>query len=178
MKALALIFEGFEEEEAMAPFALIRRAGGDLTICSNSKTVTGSHSLTMANIELLANVDYKQFDCLIIPGGAHYKYLMENEKVHEIISYFFDTDKLVCGICAAPTVFGALGYLKGRNYTCFTAMNKEFGGIYHKKGVVVDGNLITARSVAYSLDFAYAIVEKMLGKDTLDWVQDKIYYEK
>ena len=178
MKALALIFEGFEEEEAVAPFALFRRAGGDLTICSNYKTVKGSHGLTLANIELLANIDYKSFDCLIIPGGAHYKYLMESELVHEIICYFFDNNKIVCGICAAPTVFGALGYLKGKNYTCFTAMNKEFGGFYQNDGVVVDNNLITAKSVAYSLDFAYAIIEKTLGKDTLDWVLDKIYYEK
>ena len=178
MKALALIFDGFEEEEAMAPFALFRRAGGDLTICSNSKTVMGSHGITLTGIELLANIDYKDFDCLIIPGGAHYKYLDESERVHEIIKHFFDSNKLVCGICAAPTVFGRLGYLKGKNYTCFTSMNKDFGGTYRWEGCVVDGNLITARSVAYSLDFAYAIIEHALGKETLEWVQKKIYYEK
>ena len=178
MKALALIFSGFEEEEAVAPFALFKRAGGELTICSNNKTVMGSHGITLTNIELIANVNYKEYDCLIIPGGAHYKYLDESNTVHEIISHFFDNNKLVCGICAAPTVFGRLGYLKGKNYTCFTAMNKDFGGFYQDKGVVIDGNLITARSVAYSIDFAYAIIEKTLGHDALKWIQDRIYYEK
>ena len=37
MKILALIFDGFEEEEAMAPFALLRRAGANLTIASLNK---------------------------------------------------------------------------------------------------------------------------------------------
>ena len=45
MKYLALIYDGFEEEEAMAPFALIRRAKGELTIASNSTTVTGHHKI-------------------------------------------------------------------------------------------------------------------------------------
>ena len=32
MKVLAMIFDGFEELEATAPFALLRRAGIELTI--------------------------------------------------------------------------------------------------------------------------------------------------
>ena len=71
-----------------------------------------------------------------------------------------------------------LGYLKGKNYTCFTSMNEDFGGTYCNSGVVTDGNLITAKSVAYSIDFAYAIIEKLMGTEILKKVYKQIYYEK
>ena len=178
MKVLALIFEGFEELEAMAPFALLRRAKIDLTITSNSTTVTGSHNISLTNIVKLSDIDYKEYDALIIPGGAHYKFLRISKDVHEIISYFMEAKKLVAVICAAPTILGMLGYLKGKNYTCFTSMNEDFGGYYHDQGVVVDGNIISGRSVAYAIDFAYEIIRYLIIDEGLKQVQKQIYYEK
>ena len=178
MKILALIFDGFEEEEAMAPFALLRRAGANLTIASLNKTVKGNHYIYLTNITLLNEIDYKDFDCLLVPGGPHYVFLRQSELVHEIINYYFNNNKIVAGICAAPTIFGMLGHLKGKKYTCFTSMNKDFGGTYLDDGVVIDGNLITSKSVAYSIDFAYAIIKKTMGDDVLNTVWKHIYYEK
>lgn len=178
MKILAIIFDGFEEEEAMAPFALLRRARADLTIASNKATVKGNHDIYLSNITLLDSINYKDYDCLLVPGGPHYVFLRQSKMVHEMINYFFSSNKIVCGICAAPTIFGMLGHLKGKKYTCFTSMNDDFGGFYQDSGVVVDGNLITAKSVAYSIDFAYAIIEKTMGKDVLNTVWKQIYYEK
>ena len=54
-------------------------------------------------------------------------------------------------------------------------MNEDFKGIYIDEGVVVDHNFITAKSVAYSLDFAYAIIEKLLGREHLNDIFTKIY---
>ncbi len=178
MKILAIIFDGFEEEEAMAPFALLRRAKANLTIASTNSTVKGNHDIYLSNITPLNTIDYKDYDCLIVPGGPHYVFLRQSKMVHEIINHFFSTNKIVCGICAAPTIFGMLGHLKGKQYTCFTSMNDNFGGKYLDDGVVVDGNLITAKSVAYSIDFAYAIIERVMGKDVLNTVWKHIYYEK
>ena len=84
MKVLALIFNGFEELEATAPFALLRRAGIDLTIASNENNVTGSHNLTYTNISLLHEIDYTEFDSLLLPGGPHYRYIETNDDILEI----------------------------------------------------------------------------------------------
>ena len=54
----------------------------------------------------------------------------------------------------------------------------KYGGTYIDKKVVVDGKLITSRSVAAALDFAYTIIENLAGKETLDLVKKQIYYEK
>ena len=179
MKYLAIIFDGFEEEEAMAPFALIRRAKGELTIAGMTDIVTGSHNIKLCDITPLNKINPNEYDVLIIPGGGgQYKRLMASRDVQKIIIDFYNSGKYICGICAAPTVFGALGLLKGKNYTCFTSMNQDFGGTYHDKGVVVDGKIITSRSVAYSIDFAYTIIKETLGEEKLKEVQKQIYYEK
>lgn len=178
MKALALIFDGFEELEAMAPFTLLRRAKIDLTIASNNNTVTGSHNISLTNIVNINDINYKDYDCLIIPGGPHFKYLRIAENVHEMIKYFMENNMPVAAICAAPTIIGQLGYLKNRSYTCFTSMNADFGGNHIDKPVVVDGNLITGRSAAASIDFAYEIIRLIAGDEVLAAVQAQIYYEK
>ena len=178
MKVLALVFNGFEEEEAMAPFALLRRAKIDLTIASYKDTVTGCHNITLANVTPLETINYKDYDCLLLPGGPHYKIISNDDKILEIIKYYAENNKPLAAICASPTIIGGLGYLKNKNYTCFTSMNSDFGGTYHDDGVVVDGNLITGKSVAYSLDFAYAIIKLLAGEEVLNTVYKKIYYEK
>lgn len=178
MKILAIIFDGFEEEEAMAPFAILRRVGADLTIASIKDVVKGNHNIFLSNITPLSEINYKDYDCLLVPGGPHYVFLRQSDYVHEMINHFFNENKVVCGICAAPTIFGMLGHLKGKNYTCFTSMDEDFGGKYLDDGVVVDENLITAKSVAYSLDFAYAIVKKLYGEPVLNALWTRIYHEK
>ena len=62
------------------------------------------------------------------PGGPHYQKLEQNEYVMSILKYFMEHNKIVAAICAAPTILGRQGYLKDRNYTCFTSMNEDFGG--------------------------------------------------
>lgn len=178
MKVLAIIFDGFEELEATAPFALLRRAGIELTIYSNKNTVVGGHNITYTDIDILDNLNYEEYDALLLPGGPHYKELQVNKLVHEIIKYYMENNKTVAAICAAPTIIGQLGFLKNRTYTCFTPMNDEFGGTFINKPVVIDNNLITGRSAAASIDFAYEIIRKVAGQDTLNKVWERIFYEK
>ena len=93
-----------------------------------------------------------------------------------ILKTFMDADKVVAAICAAPTILGRQGYLKGKNYTCFTSMNEDFGGTYVDQYTVTDGNLITGRSAAAVIDFAFAIIEKLAGKEKAEAVKNEIYY--
>ena len=44
-------------------------------------------------------------------------------------------------------------------------MNEDFGGTYVDQYVVTDGNLITGRSAAASIDMAFAIIEYVLGQE-------------
>ena len=61
---------------------------------------------------------------------------------------------------------GKYGYLNNKRFTCYPGFEDGILGKYNgDEGVVIDGNIITAKSMYYSIPFALAIVEVLLGKD-------------
>ena len=102
--------------------------------------------------------------------------LEKDERVLSILDHFMKENKVVCAICAAPTILGKQGYLEGKNYTCFTSMNEDFKGTYVDEYAIMDGNIITGRSAAAVIDFAFLIIEKLCGIDKANEVKKAIYY--
>ena len=76
----------------------------------------------------------------------------------------------------STTILGKLGLLKNKKYTCFNSMNEDFGGNYIDRYVVKDNNLITGKSAAATIDFAFTIVEELLGKNYAESIKNSIYY--
>ena len=179
-KAAVLLDDGFEELEAMGPIALLRRAGVDVDLvsASNQDEVVGKFGDHFSPVIHIDDYDFSAPDALILPGGAAYAKLEANPKVlAQIDAYMNNPEKIVAAICAAPTILGRLGLLKDRTYTCFSSMNEDFGGNYVDNAyVVTDGDLITGKSAAASIDFGFAIMDKLLGKDKTQEVKESIYY--
>ena len=138
-------------------------------------SATGRYDVTISNLKNLDEVNYKEYALIFIPGGPEYVELSNTQKVLEIIKFAAEHAYLA-GICAAPTIFGKLGLLKGKHYTCFTSMDEDFGGTYENKYAVRDGNIITGISAAGTIDFAFLIIETLLGKEHSDKVKNSIYY--
>ena len=179
MKKVAVLMDnGFEELEAMGPIALLRRAGLDVDLVSanNEDQATGRFGVTYSPMIPMKDYDFSQIDALVIPGGPHYAKLEANPEVLEVIRTAYENPNQIVGaICAAPTILGHLGLLKGKDYTCFTSMNDDFGGTYHAVPTVTDGKLITGRSAAYAIDFAYALMDALIGKEAAEEVRASIY---
>lgn len=177
MKIITVLTNGFEEVEAIATIALLKRSGIEVDIYALKDTkASGKHNLVIADIMKLENPDLSIYDGLLIPGGPHYVEMEASNKVKEIITYFMNENKMVASICAAPTILGHMGYLKGKNYTCFTSMDEDFGGTYIDAYVAKDGNLITAKSAAASIDFAFAIINYLQGEEQEKKIKEQIYY--
>lgn len=179
MKVCMIVTNGFEEMEAVGTFALLRRSGLTVDVFAlPGNEATGRFGLTCARLLPFNQLNSQEYEALVIPGGPQYKELEENSQVQALIKTFVETDKVVAAICAGPTLLGHAGYLKGKNYTCFTSMNEDFGGTYHDDYAVTDGNIITAKSAAATLEFAFAIIEKLLGKEVADKTKREIYYKE
>lgn len=177
MKIAVILDNGFEELEAMGPIALLRRAGLEVDIVSVEGTqATGRFGVTYAPTIPFNEYDFSLADCLVLPGGPHYKKIEENKKVLDVITKF-GQHKVLAAICAGPTVLGHLGLLKGKKYTCFQSMDEDFGGEYQYQYTVTDDNIITGLSAAASIEFAFAIMEKLLGKRKTEEVKESIYYD-
>ena len=73
---------------------------------------------------------------------------------------------VIGAICAAPSVLGKKGLLQGKKATCFPGFEDQLiGAVVTDASVETDGNIITAKGAGCSIDFAYAIAEKLLGSE-------------
>lgn len=165
----AFLVDGFEEVEAFTPIDFLRRCDGVevVTVGVWGKNVTGSHNIpTIADITL-DEVDIQKADMVILPGGMPGTVnLAKTPELIELIHTAFERDIIVGAICAAPSILGKLGYLKGKNATCATGFEQD---LYDSKctgePVEVDGNVVTARGAGVSCQFAFALVEKLVGEE-------------
>ena len=179
MKVCMIVTDGFEEVEAVGTFAILRLGGVEVDVYSLlDGDATGRFGLTCTALKPFSAFSAEGYEAVILPGGPEYKAIEASEKVQEVIRQFLAEDKFVCAICASPTILGRAGHLKGKHYTCFTAMNDDFGGIYHEQYAVRDGKIITGRSAAASIDFGFAILEALTGEENVKKVKESIYYEE
>ena len=95
--------------------------------------------------------------------------------LNEVITYFATNNKLICAICAAPMLIGRLGFLNGYKYTCFPGCEANVvGGELINQNVVFDRNIISAKSMYYSCDFALKIIEVLKGKNESEIIERQI----
>ncbi|MDO4467165.1 MAG: DJ-1/PfpI family protein [Bacillota bacterium] len=177
MTTVAVLLEnGFEELEAMGPIDLLTRAGCQVDmIAVNNESVSGRCGVQYGPTIPMKEYDFSKADCLFLPGGPHHTKLRVNPSVLSLVHEFAEK-KIIAAICASPTIFGQEGLLKGKNYTCFTSMNADFGGTYHEDYAVIDGNMITGKSAAAAIDFGFAMMEVLCGKEKVEEIKASIYY--
>ena len=171
MNALILLADGFEVTEALATADVLTRTHQiDVTLCSitSSLTVSSSHGVKVSATKTLSQIDVKDFDFLILPGGKlGVENLHASQEVLALIRAFFSANKDVHAICAAPSILGDLGYLDGLDYTCFPGFQRGNGRYLHQ-GVVETPHIITGHSMGFSLEFGKTIVRHYLGEKGLE----------
>lgn len=172
--------DGCEEIEGLAVVDIVRRAKMEIVMISISekKEVTGSHGVTFLADALASEVDYDGLDGIVLPGGMPGTlHLGENETVNAVIRRFASEGKLVCAICAAPSVPGAAGILVGKRATCHPGFeDKLTGAIVCEEEVVVDGNIITSRGMGTAIPFGLAIVRYFSDDDTVEGIRKGLVY--
>lgn len=167
---------GFEEIEAITTIDLLRRAGIELTTVSitGKEMVLGAHNIVVKADELFDDIDFSGAEMLILPGGP--SHLDQHAGLCELLKVHNDANKLIAAICAAPSVLGRLGILKGKQATCYPGFENALGESYVGGLVVESKNIITAKGPGLTADFAFCIIEKLAGSDVADDVYDKAQY--
>ena len=177
MKKVALFLaNGFEEIEALGTTDILRRAQIDVVTVSitNDKTVKGAHNIKVEADNTFSNIDFTDFDILILPGGMPgAKNLNEHEELKKLLTEFNSKQKFIAAICAAPMVLGGLGLLKNKRATCYPGFEPELiGATITGENVVVDENIITGKGPGLVFDFGLRIVEQLLGLQVRREVQN------
>ncbi len=177
-KVCVVLADGFEEIEGLTVVDLLRRAGIQVTTASimQSTAVTGSHAIALKADAMLSDVDASSLDMLVLPGGMPgTKHLQESALVKDALKTVYGKGSTIAAICAAPSVLGSYGYLKGKKATCFPGWEDKLTGAEHSDvPVVTDGQVITGRSMAAAIDFSLALIVRLAGKETADRVAASI----
>lgn len=157
---------GFEEIEALATVDILRRAELDVkTVGVGGKTVTGSHGIPVtADIEE-KDVTTDDMELVVLPGGMPGTLNLEKSPiVMASVRYCLDNSIYVAAICAAPSILGYIGALKGCTATCFPGFEKELeGASLSSQPVCVSGRIITGKGAGVAVDFALRIVAELCG---------------
>ena len=174
--------DGFEEIEALTVVDLLRRAGIDITMFSimGKKQVLGSHGIQVEADALLEDCDFDALDMVILPGGMPgTKNLDECKALTDAVVAFNGAGKLLAAICAAPTVYGHLGLLKGKKACCYPGREGELTGAeVQMSEVVADEGFITSRGMGTAIPFGLAIIEHYQGKEAAEDMGRKIVYRQ
>ena len=181
MKKIGIFMaDGCEEIEGLTVVDIVRRAKMEIVMISISgkREVTSSHQVTFLTDALAAEVDYDTLDGIVLPGGMPGTLnLQADETVNKVIRQFATEGRLVCAICAAPSVLGAAGILEGKCATCHPGFEEKLTGAkVEEKEVVVDGNVITSRGMGTAIPFALEIVRYFADDETVEQVRKGLVY--
>jgi 4-methyl-5(b-hydroxyethyl)-thiazole monophosphate biosynthesis len=176
VNVLIFLAVGFEEIEATTIIDILRRCGIDVTIVGLfTNEVEGAHGIKIIPDKSIEDIDVKDFDAIVLPGGSPgYQNLRKDQRVINIIKEAHDHNKLIGAICAAPSVLSDAGILKGRNCTIYPGMENE---IRKGKGnpkediVVIDKNIVTSRGPATTIPFSLKLAELLVGKEIAEKVR-------
>lgn len=161
MKVLIPLAEGFEEMEAVTVVDILRRAGWEVVTAGFSEgPVAASRGVLLQPDALWSDVRDKDFDILLIPGGADgVRRLCGDETVLEKVRLFHDRDNWLAAICAGPLVFEAAGILSGRRVTAYPSVTDRLASaVIEDTAVVRDGRLITSRGPGTAVLFGLTLV--------------------
>jgi len=178
MKVFIFLADGFEELEAIAPIDIFRRAGFEVTVISisNEKAVRGAHNITVMADSLFTEADYSVNDLIYLPGGMPgTKNLGEHAGLKNLLLKQASENKKIAAICAAPSILGQLGLLKGKESICFPGFEDQLtGATLSKEKMVESGNISTARGAGVAIQFALKLVEELKGKNLAEQLATQI----
>lgn len=179
-KIYTFLADGFETVEALAVVDILRRAKHEVVTVavSDELDILSAQKIVVKADELISDKLYDDADIVFLPGGMPgTRNLEANECVVSAVRRQYEAGKWVAAICAAPSVFGHMGILKGRRATCFPGFETELEGAeYTGDRVVVDGNVMTSKGMGTAIDLGLYMVEKLNDAEASENLAKEIQY--
>lgn len=167
-KVLIPLANGFEDVEAICVIDVLRRGGVNVVTASvhETATVRSAHGVSVAADALLASVVDDDYDAIVLPGGGEGTENLKNSNVLiRRLQRQGEEGKLLCAICAAPTVLVEAGVIEpGIHVTCYPSCQMELDRPWSPVPVVADGNVITGQAPGSALLFALVVLQTLAGE--------------
>ncbi|MFG0318326.1 MAG: DJ-1 family glyoxalase III [Planctomycetota bacterium JB042] len=169
-KALVPLAPGFEEIEAVTIIDVLRRAGVEVTVAGTvDGLVEASRGVRVMPDTTVGAVDPESFDLVVLPGGGPgTEALRDDPRILEMVRRHHAAGRLTAAVCAAPTVLAAAGIAARHRVTGHPSVRDALeaaGADVADDRVVVDGNVVTSQGPGTSIEFAFALVERLCGAE-------------
>ena len=180
-KAGIFLADGFEEIEGLTVVDILRRAQISISMISinGKKSVEGAHGIVVAADQDIAECELDELDMLVLPGGMPGTLNLAGcRKLTEALQKADQEKKGIAAICAAPSILGELGLLKGRKAVCYPGFEKKLEGAeVLEEPVVTDGHITTSRGMGTAIAFALELTKRMKGAEDAEQIGASIIWK-
>lgn len=168
-KILMLVGDYVEDYEVMVPFQALLMVGHKVdAVCPGKKagefvrtaihdfegdqTYSEKRGHNFSLNATFAEIDVKDYDAVLIPGGRAPEYIRLNPEVLKMVQHFAEANKPIAAVCHGTQVLVAAGVVPGRSCTSYPAVGPDVeraGGKWVDVGLFgahVQGNLVTAQA--------------------------------
>jgi len=179
MKILLFLAEGFEEIEAVAAIDIFRRADIEVITVSitDDKTVCGAHKVCLIADSVFNKTDFSGNFLIYLPGGLPGTTNLDNHVgLKQLIAEQVTKGNNIAAICAAPSILGKMGLLKGKEAICYPGFEGQLlDSDISEKTIVKSGTIYTAKAAGVAIQFALRIVDDLCGNEKAKEIEQSIY---
>ena len=163
-KILMFVDHIYEDLELLYPKYRLIEAGAAVVVAGPKAGATykGKHGYPCASDAAISNMQERDFNGLVIPGGFAPDQLRRDPKVLELTRQFHAAGKLVAHICHAGWIPISAKIVQGIRCTSTPGIKDDLvnaGALWVDEPVVVDQNHITSRRPDDLPHFCRAIID-------------------
>ena len=167
-KVLVPLANGFEDIEAVTVVDVLRRGGVEVVTASldPSLDVRSAHGIRVMADAFLPDVFGADYDALVLPGGGEgTERLKSCEPLLRRIVRQREEGRILCAICAAPTVLQQAGVLEpDQHVTCYPTCQMEVECQWVDEPVVEHDGIITGQAPGSAMIFAVVVLSALVGE--------------
>ena len=192
MRVAILVYEGFDELDAIGPYEVLCNAARDgagvealIVAREPSASMTGSHGLT---IEPQASLADGPFDLVIVPGGGWVERApagayteVQRGELPAALRDLHDGGAAIASVCTGGMLTSAAGLLRGRPATTHHGALEELraqGAKVIEARVVDDGDVLSCGGGTAGIDLGLWIVEREWGRALADGIAHEMEHQR
>lgn len=197
MRVAILLYDGFDELDAVGPYEVFDNAGrfgGDVSVSyvtlEPRDLITASHGTRIVPDGVLPDSDAPDApDLLVVPGGgwndrdeeASAWAEAQRGDVPRALAAYADAGRRLAGVCTGGMLLAEAGVTDGRPAVTHAGALDELRATdaeVVEARVVDDGDLTTAGGVTSGIDLALYLVEREVGPEVADRIATVMEYER
>ncbi|MGP4079663.1 type 1 glutamine amidotransferase domain-containing protein [Pseudalkalibacillus sp. R45] len=149
-RILAFVEDDFEDLELWYPVLRLREEGATVHIVGKeeNKSYKGKYGVPAVADYSYDDVNFYEYDGVLVPGGWAPDKLRRDEKVLEIVQYMDNQKQVIGQICHAGWVLISAGILNNKVVTSTPGIKDDMrnaGAEWRDESVTVDGHLVSSR---------------------------------